>query len=77
MISRICAEAPGGLVLPALQTIVYGASPITAQTQADALRLFGPVLHQVYGLSETAGAFTELPAGLAADELAGDVSDGP
>lgn len=62
MIARLCDEAPAGTLFPALQTIVYGASPITGQTQAAALDLFGPVLHQVYGMSETTGAFTEMAA---------------
>jgi acyl-CoA synthetase (AMP-forming)/AMP-acid ligase II len=62
MIARLCDEAPAGTRFPALQTIVYGASPITSQTQAAALDLFGPVLHQVYGMSETTGAFTEMAA---------------
>ena len=62
MIARLCSEAPKDTRFPALQTIVYGASPITSQTQAAALDLFGPVLHQVYGMSETTGAFTEMAA---------------
>ncbi len=62
MIARLCEEAPAGTGFPALQTIVYGAAPISAETQAAALDLFGPVLHQVYGMSETTGAFTELAA---------------
>lgn len=62
MIARLCAEAPEGAAFPDLEAIVYGASPISPRTQADALALFGPVLHQVYGMSETTGAFTEMPA---------------
>jgi long-chain acyl-CoA synthetase len=68
MIARICTEAPAGARFPALRTIVYGASPIAPETQRDALALFGPVLRQVYGLSETTGGVTEQPAGLAADD---------
>jgi long-chain acyl-CoA synthetase len=62
MIARLCEEAPDGTSFPALRTVLYGASPISAETQAAALRLFGPVLHQVYGLSETTGSLTEMVA---------------
>jgi long-chain acyl-CoA synthetase len=62
MIARLCEEAPAGSSFPALRTVLYGASPISAETQAAALRLFGPVLHQVYGLSETTGSLTEMVA---------------
>lgn len=44
-----------------LRTIVYGASPITHQVLTDAMRTFGCEFIQVYGLTETTGAFTELP----------------
>ncbi|WP_167762295.1 AMP-binding protein [Blastococcus sp. CT_GayMR20] len=63
MIARLCEEAPEGTTFPALRTVLYGASPISAQTQKAALRLFGPVLHQVYGLSETTGSLTEFVPG--------------
>jgi len=63
MIARLCEEAPEGSAFPALRTVLYGASPISTQTQAAALRLFGPVLHQVYGLSETTGSLTEMVPG--------------
>jgi long-chain acyl-CoA synthetase len=63
MIARLCEEAPEGTTFPALRTLLYGASPISSQTQDAALRLFGPVLHQVYGLSETTGSLTEMVAG--------------
>jgi long-chain acyl-CoA synthetase len=62
MIARLCDEAPAGAVFPALRTILYGASPISSDVQERAMRLFGPVLHQVYGLSETTGSITELAA---------------
>jgi long-chain acyl-CoA synthetase len=63
MITRLCEEAPAGSTFPALRTVLYGASPISAEGQAEALRLFGPVLHQVYGLSETTGSLTEMVPG--------------
>jgi long-chain acyl-CoA synthetase len=62
MIARLCDEAPPSAAFPALRTILYGASPISPDVQDRALRLFGPVLHQVYGLSETTGSLTELAA---------------
>jgi long-chain acyl-CoA synthetase len=62
MIARLCDEAPPGAAFPALRTVLYGASPISSDVQERALRLFGPVLHQVYGLSETTGSLTELAA---------------
>jgi long-chain acyl-CoA synthetase len=62
MIARLCDEAPAGAAFPALRTILYGASPISSDVQERALALFGPVLHQVYGLSETTGSITELAA---------------
>jgi long-chain acyl-CoA synthetase len=62
LIQRLCDAAAGGLALPHLRSILYGASPISARTQQAAYELFGPVLHQLYGLSETTGAFTEMPA---------------
>jgi acyl-CoA synthetase (AMP-forming)/AMP-acid ligase II len=70
MIARLCDDAPPGAAFPALRTILYGASPISSDVQARALALFGPVLHQVYGLSETTGSITELAAGheVAADD---------
>jgi long-chain acyl-CoA synthetase len=62
MIARLCDEAPPGAAFPALRTILHGASPISPDVQERALALFGPVLHQVYGLSETTGSITELAA---------------
>ena len=62
IIDRLCAEAPDGARFPDLQRLLYGASPITPATQRAAHRLFGPVLTQLYGMSETTGAFTEMSA---------------
>jgi long-chain acyl-CoA synthetase len=62
MIARLCEQAQPGTAFPALRTVLYGASPISAEVQARALALFGPVLHQVYGLSETTGSITEMAA---------------
>lgn len=62
MIDALCREAERDSNFPDLELIVYGASPITPAAQARALATFGPVLHQVYGMSETTGAFTEMPA---------------
>ena len=45
---------------PSLRTVVYGGSPITDAERASATRVLGPVLRQVYGMTETTGGFTEL-----------------
>lgn len=45
---------------PALRTIVYGASAIAPDRLARAVRLFGDVFVQVYGLSETPMPLTAL-----------------
>ena len=62
IIDRLCAEAPAGICFPRLQRVLYGASPTSPATQRAAHELFGPVLTHLYGMSETTGAFTELPA---------------
>jgi long-chain acyl-CoA synthetase len=46
----------------ALRNIVYGASPITEDVLVRAMNTFKCSLTQVYGLTETTGAITELPA---------------
>jgi len=45
-----------------LEFISYGASPITERVLLDALRTFKCGFIQVYGLTETTGAITGLPA---------------
>jgi len=45
-----------------LRYISYGASPITERVLIDALRTFKCGFVQVYGLTETSGAITALPA---------------
>jgi long-chain acyl-CoA synthetase len=44
----------------ALHSLVYGASPITTPVLRRALECFGVPLFQVYGLTETTGAITQL-----------------
>ncbi len=44
----------------ALRSIAYGASPITSTVLRRALEVFRAPLFQVYGLTETTGAITEL-----------------
>ncbi|HXJ81288.1 MAG TPA: long-chain-fatty-acid--CoA ligase [Candidatus Methylomirabilis sp.] len=46
----------------ALRSIVYGASPITDEVLVRSMRAFKCPFIQVYGLTETTGAITELPA---------------
>ena len=60
MIQRLCDAAPAGATFPALRTILYGASPISEQTMAAAQALFGDVLVQAYGMTETTGGFAQL-----------------
>src|SRR5438445_3317528 len=54
----------------ALRAIVYGASPITNEVLVRSMKTFRCPFIQVYGLTETTGAITQLPA-------ADHVSDGP
>ena len=46
-----------------LRSIAYGASPITSAALTRALEVFRAPLFQVYGLTETTGAITELSSG--------------
>jgi fatty-acyl-CoA synthase len=46
--------------LSALQTILYGAAPMTPARIAEALEAFGPVLMQGYGQTECLGMCTSL-----------------
>jgi long-chain acyl-CoA synthetase len=46
-----------------LRSIVYGASPITNEALLRSMRTLRSPFVQVYGLTETTGAITELPAG--------------
>ncbi len=46
----------------AIRAIVYGASPITNEVLTRSMRTFGCPLLQVYGLTETTGAITQLDA---------------
>jgi long-chain acyl-CoA synthetase len=59
LLDRI-AEAAGSEGFPDLRTVLYGAAPSSTQTRERALAALGPVLHQVYGLTETSGSITEL-----------------
>ena len=45
-----------------LRSIIYGASPITDETLKAAMSTFGCDFFQVYGLTETTGAITQLAA---------------
>jgi long-chain acyl-CoA synthetase len=47
---------------PALRSVIYGASPITDETLLAAMRVFKCEFVQLYGMTETTGAITELPA---------------
>jgi fatty-acyl-CoA synthase len=43
-----------------LETVVYGAAPMSPARVAEAMDALGPVLHQVYGQTECAGMATSL-----------------
>jgi long-chain acyl-CoA synthetase len=45
---------------PELRMVVYGGSPIADAERRAATTVLGPVLRQVYGMTETTGGFTEL-----------------
>jgi long-chain acyl-CoA synthetase len=47
---------------PKLRSIIYGASPITDETLLAAMRVFKCEFVQLYGMTETTGAITELVA---------------
>ena len=46
----------------ALRSLYYGASPISESLLTRALDTFGPRLEQLYGMTETTGAITQLDA---------------
>ncbi len=46
----------------ALRSVVYGASPITNEVLVRSMKAFRCPFIQVYGLTETTGAITQLPA---------------
>ena len=47
-----------------LDTIVYGASPISEEVLARSVATFGAKFWQAYGLTETTGAIVNLPPGV-------------
>ncbi len=59
MLAALSREA-GAARFPALRTVVYGGSPISDADRRAAATTLGPVLRQVYGMTETTGGFTEL-----------------
>jgi acyl-CoA synthetase (AMP-forming)/AMP-acid ligase II len=63
MLGALCA-VPGAADrdYSALRSIIYGASPITEESLKAALTTFGRPFVQVYGMTETTGAITQLAA---------------
>jgi long-chain acyl-CoA synthetase len=61
---QFLAAVPGAAARDyrALRSIVYGASPITDDVLLRAMETFRCPFIQVYGLTETTGAITQLPA---------------
>jgi long-chain acyl-CoA synthetase len=59
---QMLCSVPGadGRDYSALRSIAYGASPITGAVLETSLKVFRAPLFQVYGLTETTGAITEL-----------------
>src|SRR4051794_38277597 len=64
VLQMMCA-VPGadGRDYSSLRSIAYGASPITTSALKRCLEVFRAPLFQVYGLTETTGAITELSSG--------------
>jgi fatty-acyl-CoA synthase/long-chain acyl-CoA synthetase len=56
-------EAIDSTDLSSLETVVYGAAPITAERLADALEVFGDVFVQIYGQTEMPDVGMVLPKG--------------
>jgi acyl-CoA synthetase (AMP-forming)/AMP-acid ligase II len=63
MLAALCA-VPGAADhdYGSLRSIIYGASPITDESLRRALATFRCPFIQVYGMTETTGAITQLPA---------------
>ena len=60
-IIQALVAVPTAADLRSLRVIVYGAAPISPRVLADALSMFPTTrFHQIYGLTETSGPFTDL-----------------
>jgi long-chain acyl-CoA synthetase len=61
---QVLTTVPGAAArdFRALRSIVYGASPITNEVLVRSMQTFRCPFVQVYGLTETTGAITQLPA---------------
>jgi long-chain acyl-CoA synthetase len=57
-----------------LRSLMYGASPMPSELQRRAVEVFGPVLTQLYGMTEAAPLVTELSA---ADHVRGMAGEEP
>jgi fatty-acyl-CoA synthase len=60
MIYRLLDETPEGEDLGTLQTVLYGAAPISEARLREALRRFGPIFMQLYGQTEAPTCLTYL-----------------
>jgi acyl-CoA synthetase (AMP-forming)/AMP-acid ligase II len=69
MLSRMCDEAKPGDDFSSLQSIAYGASPITLKTQQASMRILKCNLFQLYGLTETTGGISQLDAADHGDDV--------
>jgi long-chain acyl-CoA synthetase len=60
MLAALAREVGTASAFPYLRAVVYGGSPISDDERRAATTVLGPVLRQVYGMTETTGGFTEL-----------------
>ncbi len=60
MLAALAREVGAAAAFTDLRTVVYGGSPISHAERQAATTVLGPVLRQVYGMTETTGGFTEL-----------------
>jgi len=60
MIYRLLDDTPEGEDLGTIQTILYGAAPISEVRLREALRRFGPIFMQLYGQTEAPTCLTYL-----------------
>jgi acyl-CoA synthetase (AMP-forming)/AMP-acid ligase II len=73
LLAAVCAAVTDAGAVRTVRSLPYGGSPIHGDTVERAWRLFGPALHQFYGLAEALAPLTVLPgADHAPTEAAGD-----
>jgi acyl-CoA synthetase (AMP-forming)/AMP-acid ligase II len=68
---RLLEQLPTGASLPSLETLGYGAAPISPDRVGELLERFGPIFTQLYGMAEIASIGTMLRKGDHVAALAG------